>query len=78
MDSSDLRLIIALLFGAFLAITVLSDLIRRRPKAPKMKVKDSGFRRAPTMPVPPDAGFRRSPPPVEPSRPQHSWKVPRR
>ena len=76
MDSSDLRLIIALLFGAFLAITVISDLLKRRPKAPKMKVKHSGFRR-PSAPAS-DAGFRHTHPPEETARPQQSWKVPRR
>lgn len=64
MDSSDLRLLIALLFGIFLAITVLSDLVKRRPKAPRMKVRETGFRR--------------TPPPEAAPRPQQSWKVPRR
>ena len=33
MDSSDLRLIIGLLFGTFLLIVVLSDAARRKPKS---------------------------------------------
>ena len=41
MDSSAIRWAIAGLFVAFLAIVVLSDLIRRKPKRTK---KPEGFR----------------------------------
>ena len=65
MDSSGLRLLIALLFGAFLLITVISDLAKRRRKEPKVKARQSGFQRG--KPVTREAG-----------RPQQSWKLPRR
>ena len=75
MDSSDLRLIIGLLFGTFLLIVVLSDAARRKPKSPRMKVKDSGFRRPSSSS---DTGFRRSQaPPATPRPPRRDWKVPR-
>lgn len=45
MSSQHLRWIIAGLFVAFLAVVVLSDLIGRRPKAPKAKTRrPQGFR----------------------------------
>lgn len=49
MSSQHLRWIIAGLFLAFLAVVVLSDLISRRPKQPKVKVtRQRGFRAART------------------------------
>jgi hypothetical protein len=81
MDSSDLRLIIGLLFGMFLAIVLLSDLAKRKSRAPKIKVKkvkQTGFRRIATPETPANGGFRSTPAaPEGPRSPRHDWKVPR-
>ncbi len=80
MDSSDLRLIIGLLFGTFLTIVLLSDLVKRRSQAPriKKKPKPSGFRRSALPETPPDGGFRHKPEAHEgPRSPRHDWRVPR-
>jgi hypothetical protein len=70
MDSSDLRLIIGLLFGTFLAIVLLSDVIKRRAKRPKIKeektLKPTGFRRTATPESSSDRGFRRTATPEPP------------
>ena len=63
MQSSELRWIIAGIFVAFLLVTIFSDVMKRRPKGPK--IRDEGFRRAP-------------PPSTDAHRPQPSWKAPRR
>ena len=80
MDSSDLRLIIGLLFGTFLAITLLSDLVKRKQRAPKIRVKPKpmGFRRDPRPELPPDGGFRAQPTaPDGPRTARNDFKVPR-
>lgn len=81
MDSSDLRLIIGLLFGAFLTIVLLSDLIKRRAQAPKIKAKpkqSAGFRRSLKPETPPNGGFRARPiAPDGPRTARHDFKVPR-
>ena len=81
MDSSDLRLVIGLLFGTFLTILLLSDLVKRRANRPKIKEKPkaaTGFRRTVTPETPPDGGFRARPTaPEGPRSPKHDFKVPR-
>lgn len=81
MDSSDLRLVIGLLFGTFLAIVLVSDLIKRRAQAPKIKAKpkqSAGFRRDPRPEIPPDGGFRARPSaPDGPRTARNDFKVPR-
>ena len=81
MDSSDLRLLIGLLFGAFLTIVLVSDLIKRRAQAPKIKVRpkqSTGFRRTLKPETPPDGGFRARPTDqVAPRSARHDFKVPR-
>lgn len=81
MDSSDLRLVIGLLFGTFLAIMLLSDLAKRRANRPKIKEKPkpaTGFRRTVRPEPPPDGGFRARPAvPEGPRSPKHDFKVPR-
>ncbi|PCE43064.1 hypothetical protein [Rhizorhabdus dicambivorans] len=48
MNSQDIRWIIAGLFVAFLAVIVLSDLVKRKPKGPRTKARKApkarGFR----------------------------------
>lgn len=67
MSSQDIRWIIAGLFVAFLAVVVLSDLIKRKPKKPKTRqTRPRGFRRA--MP----------PAQIQESARRSSWKSPSR
>lgn len=80
MDSSDLRLLIGLLFGTFLAIVALSDLAKRKARGPKVKPRPTnpGFRRTMRPDIPPDGGFRRTPAaPEGPRSPRHDFRVPR-
>jgi hypothetical protein len=81
MDSSDLRLIIGLLFGTFLAIVLVSDLIKRRAQAPKVKERpkqSAGFRRSLKPETPPDGGFRaRSSAPEGPRTARNDFRGPR-
>lgn len=81
MDSSDLRLIIGLLFGTFLTIVLVSDLIKRRAQAPKVKERpkqSAGFRRSLKPETPPNGGFRARPTtPNGPRTARNDFKVPR-
>lgn len=63
MDSSDLRIIIALLFAAFILVLVIGDLTKRR------KAKPSPARKARAR------GFERAKPPAAPAQPARTWKA---
>jgi hypothetical protein len=53
MDSSHIRILLAVLFVAFLVVVLLSDLVRRKPKPRKPIQRQHGFRSADRAPPPP-------------------------
>jgi hypothetical protein len=69
MDSSDLRLMIGLLFGTFLMIVLVSDLLKRRAARPKIAKEKgpTGFRRTAMPDAPASGGFRRTATPELPA-----------